>query len=288
VLFAFLLLCPYNFNSTNNSCRRRYTYNTLINALAKSGERGAAARAEHVLQVMEKRFRDGDPEIKPNTRTHTSVIDAYAKSGERGAARRAEQILNGMISRYDATRDPDIKPNVHTANAVCNVSLNSRLMHVYRTNSHDCLYLQACAFSKKDEDRLEALQIAFRVFDWLSNQTDMEPDSYTYTILLSVCANLIPREDAMTRFAHARAFFDSCRDAGYVNDYVLRKLRQTVTDDEYLGLVEYRMEPTAASMPHSWTRNIKLDVRTKARRGGNSSGHAGHGADSWSSNRRGK
>jgi pentatricopeptide repeat protein len=101
-----------------------YTYNTLINALAKSGERGAAARAEHVLQIMEKRHRDGDPDFKPNTRTHTCVIDAWAKSGERGAARRAEQILNNMISRYDATGDPDIKPNVHTANAVCNVSTN--------------------------------------------------------------------------------------------------------------------------------------------------------------------
>jgi len=101
----------------------RYTYNTLINVWAKSGERGSAARAEHVLSVMEKRFRDGDHDFKPNTRTYTSVIDAWAKSGEKGAARRAEQILNNMISRYEAAGDPDVKPNVHTANAVCNVSL---------------------------------------------------------------------------------------------------------------------------------------------------------------------
>jgi hypothetical protein len=100
----------------------RYTYNTLINVWAKSNERGSAARAEHVLSVMEKRFRDGDHDFKPNTRTYTSVIDAWAKSGEKAAARRAEQILNNMISRYEATGDPDVKPNVHTANAVCNVS----------------------------------------------------------------------------------------------------------------------------------------------------------------------
>lgn len=148
--------------------------------------------------------------------------------------------------------------------------------------------IQACAFSKKEEDRTEALQIAFRVFDWLSRQPDMEPDSYTYTILLSVCANLIPRDDSVTRFAHARAFFESCRNAGYVNDYVLRKLRQTVTDDEYLGLVEYRTEPSAASMPSSWTRNVKLDTRSHGRRGGHGSNHANNGHDSWSSKRRGK
>lgn len=101
----------------------RYTYNTLINVWAKSGERGSAARAENVLLVMEKRFREGDQDFKPNTRTYTSVIDAWAKSGEKGAARRAEQILNNMISRYEAAGDPDVKPNVHTANAVCNVSI---------------------------------------------------------------------------------------------------------------------------------------------------------------------
>lgn len=232
-----------------------YTYNTLINAWAKSGGRGAAARAEHVLSVMHKRYKDGDSDFKPNTRTHTSVIDAWAKSGEKGAARRAEQILNNMITHYEATGDSDVKPNVHTANAVCN----------------------ACAFTKMDEDRAEAMQIAFRVFDWLSSQQDMAPDSYTFTILLSVCANLIPKEDSHTRYMHARAFFDSCREAGHVNDYVLRKLRQTVTEDEYLGLVDYRMDTSAASMPASWTRNAKINNHGKGRKGGG-----------WNNNRRRK
>ena len=65
----------------------------------------------------------------------------------------------------------------------------------------------------------------------------MNPDSYTYTILLSVCANLLPRHDTVSRYRHASAFFDRCREAGYVNDYVLRKLRQTVDEQEYLGMV---------------------------------------------------
>ena len=221
-----------------------YTYNTLINAWAKSSMNGAASRAEQVLQVMEKRYRDGDAAFKPNTRTYTSVIDAWAKSSERQAARRCESILNGMIKRYEATGDDDARPNVHTANAVCN----------------------ACAFSKHEDDRGEALQIAFRVFEWLTTQTDLQPDSYTYTILLSVCANLIPRHETATRYAHARAFFDSCRDAGYVNDYVLRKLRQTVTEQEYLGLLEYRTDASASTLPASWSRNTKPDAPSKQRK----------------------
>ena len=237
----------------------RYTYNTLINVWAKSGERGSAARAENVLSAMEKRHRDGDQDFKPNTRTYTSVIDAWAKSGEPGAARRAEQILNNMISRYEAAGDPDVKPNVHTANAVCN----------------------ACAFSKNDEDREEALQIAFRVFDWLANQSEMSPDSYTYTILLSVCSNLLPREDGATRYAHAKAFFESCRDAGYVNDYVLRKLRQTVTEGEFLSLIDYRSDASASNMPSQWTRNAKLEPQGFSSSKGRKSGN-------WSNNNRRK
>jgi hypothetical protein len=105
----------------------------------------------------------------------------------------------------------------------------------------------------------------------------MNPDSYTYTILLSVCANLLSRDDTTTRFAHARAFFESCRDAGYVNDYVLRKLRQTVTEEEYLGLVDFRTD--ASTMPSSWSRNAKMSMPTKGRK-------VGGGGSSWSNNRR--
>jgi hypothetical protein len=88
---------------------------------------------------MDKRYHDGDPDVKPNTRTRTSVIDAWAKSSERGAARRAEHILNDMIARYEATGDPDLKPNVHTANAVCNVSRQGVTVIISHCTLNPCL-----------------------------------------------------------------------------------------------------------------------------------------------------
>jgi len=222
-----------------------YSYNTLINAWAKSTDRGSAARAEHVLRVMKQRYMDGDSDFKPNTRTMTSVIDAWAKSGEKGAAKRAEQILDGMIESFEATQDVDTKPNVHTANAVCN----------------------ACAFTKVDEDRAEALLIAFRVFKWLCSQPDMQPDAYTYTILLSVCSNLLPRDDSRTRFAHAKALFEQCCDGGYVNEYVLRKLRQTVSTEEYIALSGTRGETTTSNLPEAWTRSVGRYARVQVHKG---------------------
>jgi hypothetical protein len=97
----------------------------------------------------------------------------------------------------------------------------------------------------------------------------MKPDSYTFCILLSVCANLLPRDDFVSRFSHAKLFFVACREAGYVNDYVLRKLRQTVSEEEFLGLIDYRADVSAAGMPTSWTRNAKLDFH-QPKNGGSS------------------
>jgi hypothetical protein len=137
-----------------------------------------------------------------------------------------------------------------------------------------------------EEDRPEALRIAFRVFDWLSNQPDMEPDAYTYTILLSVCSNLLPREDRAARFSHAKTFFEKCCQTGYVNDYVLRKLRQTVTEQEYLTLVEYGAPGSSDIFPASWSRKIgKKNNPRNNPRSGRSLGGRGRGGR-WSSHPR--
>ena len=53
----------------------------MINAWAKSKERGAAAKAEEMLVAMDRLHASGFPGLKPDAFTYTAVIDAYAKSG---------------------------------------------------------------------------------------------------------------------------------------------------------------------------------------------------------------
>lgn len=145
-----------------------------------------------------------------------------------------------MQSQYEQYFDKETRPNTATANAVMN----------------------SCAFTKFDNEKSDALIIAFRVFDWLCSQRDIGPDAYTYTIMLSVCSNLLPRRDKSARFSHAQKLFQKCRDSGFVNDYVLRKLRSTVTEEEYMSLVEYRVNSSAKNLPNSWTKNA-LNSRSK-------------------------
>ena len=128
--------------------------------------------------------------------------------------------------------------------------------------------MNACAFTKTEEDRAEALDIAFRVFDWLSSRSDMHPDAYTFTILLSVCSNLLPKEDEESRYTYAQTLFRKCCGAGHVNHFVLRKLKQTVTDEEYAHLVGDggRRDPYDENLPPEWTRNAKMSS-SRNRRG---------------------
>jgi hypothetical protein len=72
-----------------------------------------------------------------------------------------------------------------------------------------------------------------------------------------------------------------------VNDYVLGKLRQTLTDDEFLLLVGKRPEESSASvLPRSWTRNAKLDVRSRNKgRNGSGGSRGGSGTMSWTRRR---
>jgi len=109
-------------------------YNILIDAWAKSGEPGAAKRAEEILIQMD---RSGDPDMAPDVKSFSSVINAWAlTSASRlgqyyilndgyvngtvygAAAVRAERILNAMEEMSQSGTNPRIKPNTISYNTV--------------------------------------------------------------------------------------------------------------------------------------------------------------------------
>ena len=116
--------------------------------------------------------------------------------------------------------------------------------------------------------------MAFRVFEWLDSQADIKPDAYTFTIMLSVCANLILKEDIGMRFENARMLFQKCCDSGHVNDHVLWKLKLTVNEAEYYQLVGAGIETKASELNPSWSRTVTMNRRSGDNRN-----------NSWSRNR---
>ena len=78
------------------------TFNSVINAWSKSGEKDAPIRAEALLQRMKDLAElTGDADVMPDVVSFNSAIDAWAKSGDTIAPHRAEQILQRMQDLHD-------------------------------------------------------------------------------------------------------------------------------------------------------------------------------------------
>jgi hypothetical protein len=104
------------------------TYGAVIDAYAKSGEHGAAARADTLLANMIQ-LHQMDPvrnaDLQPNTYVFNTVINCWAKSKEPDAASKAEEMLVAM-GRLHSGGVPNLKPDAFTYTAVIDVRLVHR------------------------------------------------------------------------------------------------------------------------------------------------------------------
>ncbi len=82
----------------------------MLDAISKSDEKDAAARAEDILNKMQKMYEDGFDEVQPDTFSFASVLNAYANSNQPGAAEKAEEILRHMQLLYENGNNR-VKPN---------------------------------------------------------------------------------------------------------------------------------------------------------------------------------
>lgn len=116
-------------------------YNIVLNAIAKSGGKGAAEEAEKLLQRMHDLHERGDPDVKPNVVSYGAVIDCFSKCGDPDAASRADNLLASMIKLHqsDTIRHADLLPNTYVFNCwyvrclVSTVLRDERPVHSLRT-----------------------------------------------------------------------------------------------------------------------------------------------------------
>lgn len=134
-----LSMMEKSFEKGNKSAKpTRRAYTSALNALAKSGRGDAGARAEALVNKMEKLYQAGETDMKPDTTvynilinchkssatraekilykmgkrdvvSYTSVINAYSTQGGEKAAKRAQSLLDEMQKN-------DVEPNVQTFN----------------------------------------------------------------------------------------------------------------------------------------------------------------------------
>mmetsp|Transcript_43956 Transcript_43956/g.133910 ORF Transcript_43956/g.133910 Transcript_43956/m.133910 type:complete len:548 (-) Transcript_43956:119-1762(-) len=100
------------------------SYNTVLDAWARSGADDAGRRAEEVLRKMIERGEAGAGP-RPNMRSYSTVIDAHSRSSVRGSAQSAHEILRELEDAHESSGDPSLRPNAYAYCSVMNAYAKS-------------------------------------------------------------------------------------------------------------------------------------------------------------------
>lgn len=143
------------------------SYNTVLNALAKSREPDSPYRAEALMNRMQEEYEAGNNDVKPNAVSFSSLLNSWAKSDLEFAAERAEAILTRMED-LAARGNADISPNPVSYSTV----------------------LHAWAKSSASDSAERAIGILSRMEDSSKNgqQKGVKPNAYCFNAAMNAVA----------------------------------------------------------------------------------------------------
>lgn len=144
------------------------SFNTVINAVARSRDPGCADRAKHLLDEMGRLFDEGNEDLLPDALTFGAIINAYANSFEEGASDMAAQLLQHMESLSQFGFDK-ARPTTFVYNACINAYAKDPQM--------------SCA--EKAEQLLTSMEKRY------DDQNDyrIQPDCISYSTVINAHAN---------------------------------------------------------------------------------------------------
>jgi Pentatricopeptide repeat domain len=93
----------------------KWTFNSFLQALSKSGESTMGEEAEEILNQMIEYYDNGWIDLKPDVMTFTAVIHCIAVSGAPDALERSLSIVRRMEDFHEQGFG-DVRPNAFTYN----------------------------------------------------------------------------------------------------------------------------------------------------------------------------
>ena len=209
-----ILFLSQNVNILRNDLLIYYTPpqsgSAVIDALARSSERGAAQRAEKILKRMETLHVDGDVSVKPNTRTFNAVINGMFFVLQWHALYFPWQYLVCVSSRllFDC---PYLHPTITTAWAQSQEirspqkaeGILKRMEGLYRDGDKSCKpsvvsytsAINAWAGSTESEKACKARKILLHMIDlYHKGDRDVKPNVVPFTSVINACAGIYGTE----------------------------------------------------------------------------------------------
>mmetsp|Transcript_37111 Transcript_37111/g.77114 ORF Transcript_37111/g.77114 Transcript_37111/m.77114 type:complete len:979 (-) Transcript_37111:210-3146(-) len=265
-------------------------FNMVINAYAKSHDRSAARKAFDLLDRMNQ-----SDLYKPDIITMTSVMECLSKSSSPHACQQALGLLRDVSAQYDATKLPDLMPNVRIFSmAILTLSHNqgsvedarnllTELVDLYEETKHEDLrpnaypynYVLNCAANSLSKDmKAQHFRVATQTYKEMRKSPYVQPDSFTYGFWLKCCNNLL--DDMELRAKCVAYAFEECKQHGLLTNEVLTRLYQGSKPDLVDQVLEledhdhkngpYRTSLRVADLPPAWSRNSSRKHKQNLRR----------------------
>jgi len=212
------------------------SFNTVINAWARSSSPHAVDRSEGILNLMKELRADGTlPHLKPDVVTLASTLNVISRSREIGAVSHAKALYDDLIETHN------IRPNVLAMNTLIKVCAN-------------------CAKSDVTERQL-GFSIAKEVYEHILQSATLKQDSFTYACFIKACNLVSPINQLEERRELVKGAFERCCEDGLLHRKVLCPLQQACTSDLYAellgGYLINEKEVDMSKVPKSWVRKVK-------------------------------
>ena len=239
-------------------------YNVLIDAWSRSKEKGAAEKAESILNDMIRNIVEqadhtnagasGD-KILPNTTSFNNAMNVWVKTTNDKCGTQAEAIFREMVELYEGGFE-QVKPNISTYN----------------------ILISSWANSMTGDSFLNAERIFHELEHAIDAGLDVEPDNYTFSSMLMALANsgvkditgaadkLISRIEALSEEGKYDVRFDTVMYNSLLNVWL--RSNQPTASDRGMKIVE-RMEKEynrgdVDARPDSVTYNILMNIYANA------------------------
>ena len=233
-------------NATNIEVNTGVMNSILYSWAECVGHEDAGERAEHILDLMEKKSGTGFHSMAPNYRSYNLVTKAWSTSNRRNKAEKALTILERVKNNSRLRETPD--------------------EYIYSLVIHACAFSADSRPGSNTEKR--AFEIAVRVMDELIDDVPTnreEPSAITYGWFFQVCGRLwgVPEE---SKASHVRRIFSRCCEKGRFTDFVLTGVKKATSNalfNELMSEVVSNQQTTTnmketvqlAHLPKSWICN---------------------------------
>ncbi|KAL3915070.1 MAG: hypothetical protein SGILL_005818, partial [Bacillariaceae sp.] len=209
------------------------TYTSVITAWSRTRSDESPKRVEALMAEM-----DSDPATKPNARTYTAAIQCWARSRDPTKAKHVLKLLMAMREQYKNNGRADIRPTTMTYNYA----------------------IDACARCQgSEQQKTEALKIAFAVLKTIEMDDGCSPDAGTYSTLIRALSFLMPSGEA--RNAVTQPVFEKAKKAGLVDFTTVMNLRRCVDAETFGKALEGKIDRNGSfdfpELPLAWSRNSK-------------------------------